>query len=502
VSGQRDRGVALVTLALCLTVLMIFAAFAVDVGAARSARRKAQGTVDGSTLAGGQFLLTADGHLAATTADAIAEEVIEVTHLNFTADATLTDAGTLTLEQWRSRFASCSDADRDTTLFPVRSTISDCISFNNPITRVRVRLPDLNVATYFAGVMGIDELHTHAAAEVELVPDNLGGLLPFGLPSANAEDAEICLKGENQPTLPPCDGGEEGNFGNLDVATYGNSVLGTSTMCNGDTQNRLSGNIALGVDHLLSTYSSGTPISDRDECPDLAVAPNEIMAQTGVGSSLDQGLITGLTVNGHAVAGRLTRGPWADRNVRGGWTLDDRPLWDFIDPSLTAAEVPAECVPGTISSRAHMTQCIDAYRRGHYTVALFTRDDDGDLRPDILQSPRMAWVPQLHAQVWGEPDDTPQRYRIRAFLPVFIQTLYFSCSNNAHGPAGCDGYFNPGEGDYYFDPDAGDFATGPLAENKTLEAVTAMLLTDSMVGPATLSAGPNGLRTYQLVLRR
>lgn len=504
VTDRRDRGVVLVVLALSLTVLMLFAAFAVDIGAARSARRKAQGAVDGSALAGGQLLISADGHLTGVSADTIAQSVIAVTHQNFTDDATMSDAGNLTLLQWQNRFAACTDPDRDAIRFPIVSTVSPCISFNNPITRVRVRLPDLDIATYFAGIIGVDQLRTHAVAEVDLVPGNTGGMLPFGLPSGNADNAEICLKGKNQPSLPPCeDGSEEGNFGNLDVSMYGNPVLGTSSVCNGDTQNRLAANIALGVDHILSTYATGAAIGDRDECPDLAMHPNEIMAQTGVGSSLDEGMITGLEVNGHPITGRLTRGPWADRNVRGSWMLDDRPLWEFIEPTLTAAQVPTTCVPGTISTRAQMTQCINDYRAGSFSVALFTRDDDGDSQPDILQSPRFAWVPQLHADAWGSPDGTPQRYRILAFRPVFMQTLYFSCSNSSGvAGAGCDGYFDPGEGDFYFNPDTGAYATAPLAENKTLEALTALLLTEDMVGPAVVAAGPNGPRTFELVLRR
>lgn len=498
---DRDRGVVLVVIALCLTVLMIFAAFAVDVGAVMSARRKAQGTVDGGTLAGGQLLLTEGGHLTNPTVSSVTDEVLEVTYRNLTGDATMSDAGNLSVAEWRSRFEACDDHDRDSTRFPVISTAGDCISFNTAMTRVRVRLPDLNVATGFAAVIGIDELATHAEAEVELVPDNTGGMLPFGLPSQNAGDSEICLKGKAQPSLPPCDGAEEGNFGNLDVSQYGNPLLGTQTVCSGDTQNRLATNVALGVDHLLSTYTSGTSVSDRDSCPDLSLRPNEIMAQTGVGSSLDRGMITGVTVSGHPVTGRLTRGPWADRNVRGTWQFDDQPLWWFLEPTLTAADVPIECVPGTVSSRSQMIACLTAYVAGGYAIELLGRDDDGD-GPDLLDSPRFAWVPQLHALKWGAADDTPQRYRIKAFRPIFLQTAYFSCRNNTGGPAGCDGYFDPGEGDHYFDPAVGTFATRPLAENKTLEAVTALLLTDDMIGPQVAAAGPNRPATYELVLRR
>lgn len=504
--GGED-GAAVVLVALTVGVLLVFVAFAVDISGALGERRKSQNTVDAAALAGGLMLVDSDGRLTTAAEGPVAQEIIDLSYENLRNDTALSDVNALTASEWSARFAACTDPDRDSTAFPVVSSLSPCISFNSRMTRARVRLPDLTIDTSFASVIGFDSLAVNAAAEVELVPDARSGILPFGLPGGNSGDSEVCLKSKNNPALSPCDGAEEGHFGSVDISMYGNPVMGTPTACSGETQKKLAVNIAIGIDHELSTYSSGTPVLDRQECPDLAATPNSILAQTGVGSSLDRGLIAGEAIGGQTFPGRLTTGPWADRAVRQGSLLDDQPLWAFVDPTLTSAEVPASCVPGAITSKALMVLCLDDYKLAAATAtlpALFTADGDGVPGPDILRSPRFAWVPQLYADNWNaEPDVTPQYYNIEAFRPVFLQTTYFSCSNNTGDSAGCDGWFDPGEGgEFFVVGSTGAPSAGPLRANKTLEALTALLLTDGLVGPEILAAGPNGPRTYELVLRR
>lgn len=505
--AEGERGLAIVLVALTVTVVLVFVAFAVDISAALGERRKSQNTVDAAALAGGLLLVDPGGRLVTPPEDVVAREIIDLAYENVRNDTALSDTNDLTPSEWSARFAACTDPDRDTSAFPVVSTLTPCISFNSRMTRARVRLPDLNVGTSFATVLGIDSLAVSADAEVELVPVARSGVLPFGLPGGSSGDSEICLKSKNQPSLPPCDGGENGQFGSVDISMYGNPVMGTPTECAGQTQNKLAVNIAIGIDHELGSYTSGSPVLDRRECPDLAATPNSILAQTGVGSSLDDGLIAGASVGGPTFPGRLTTGPWAVRRVRSGSQLDDRPLWAFIDPALTAADVPASCVPGTVTSKASMVRCLDDYKLAARTStlpALLTADVDGVPGPDILRSPRFAWVPQLHVDSWGaDPDASPQYYNIETFRPVFLQTAYFSCSNNAQGPAGCDGWFDPGEGgSFYVVGSTGAPSTRSLTANKTLEALTALLLTEGLIGPDVVAAGPTGQRTYELVLRR
>lgn len=494
---RRDEGgFALVFIALMITVLMIFAAFAIDIGTTWGERRKSQNTADAGALSGGRVMLAGKQPLATPPSDVtVANEIIKITHANLFNDSPSGDANDLTLEQWTARFASCTDSERPATLFPVVSSVSPCISYSPGMTRVRVRLPNINVATSFARVMGIDHLTVTAFAEAELVPDGGGGLLPFGLPGMNANAPEVCLKSpsSSHPNAPPCGGPTSGNFGSIDIAFYGNAVLGTNEMCNGGTNLRLRVNIALGVDHPMDEYREAGEETesirdDRASCPDLEARPNQVRGQTGIGSNLEEGLITGTSLNGHPVPGRLTLGPWATKNVRNQTAnLDDRALWEFIDPSTThLALIPPECNPAIITDKAGMRTCLSAYRTGNYTSVLFDIDEDADGKPDIMKSPRFAFVPEFHQLEWGSGTSDP--YQIKAFRPVFLQTLFFTCS----GTNGCDGIFDPGE------PGSGL----PLPKNKGLEAVTAMLLVDSMFPPVVVETGPAGRRDYTLVLRR
>jgi hypothetical protein len=489
VTRARERGVVLVVVALCLTVLMIFAAFAIDFGAARTARRKGQSTVDGGTLAGGQLLVSDAGTLTGADPDVVADEVIEVTHLNLTDDGALSDAGSLTLEEWRARFVTCTDPDRDEERFPNTSDVSDCISFNSQMTRIRVRLPDLNVGTYFATVIGVDSLDVHAVAEADLVPDGAaGGVLPFGL-LGGVGGPEVCLKSGSQPDLPPCNGPASGNFGTVDVKFFGNPVLGTTEACTGIPNTRLPVNIAAGIDHRLSVYVPGTtPVANEDVvCPDLAVQPNQVDGLTGLRTdTLDQGLIDGTSLDDHPIPGRLTGTPWATRLVRtGSDEVDDEPLWSFIDPTLTEADAPVECIPSitAITTKADMVTCINAYVAGSYTADLFGLDADGIAGPDILRSPRLAWVPEFHQTAWGSGESDP--YEVAGFRPVFLQTLYFCQGNSCIS-------FEPGE--------AGPGL--PVNANRAAEALTALLLPGAALPQAVHDEGPGGDPTYELVLRR
>ena len=488
---RGDRGAVLILMALLLTTLMIFAALAVDIGAARSARRKAQGTVDSSALGGGQLLITETGTLTSVTANDVADQVIKITHENMTGDATMSEEGALSLPEWRNRFRDCTDPDRDATRFPVVSTASPCISFNTTISRVRVRMPDLHIGTNFAGIIGVDELTTSAFAEVDLIPSGSGGVLPFGL-LAGATGPEVCLKTGSAPVLPPCNGPDTGNFGTLDYPFFGNPVIGTPEMCTGGGPLRLAVNIAAGIDHRLSEYVSGTPVDDRASCPDLALRPNQIAGRTGmVAQTLSDGLITGMDLAGHPIPGRLTNGPWTTRLAqRNSPPLDDRPLWMFLDPSLTTTDAPASCVGSitVIDSKAEMAQClVDYVAASSYTAPIFSADIDGTSGVDLLRSPRLAWVPRFHESNWGPGASDP--YRILRFEPVFLQTTYFACNS---GTGGCAGIFDPGE-----------IGSGlPVNNNRRAEALTALLLTPSMLPAAVIEPGPNGPVVHELVLRR
>ncbi|MDX1450156.1 MAG: hypothetical protein R3246_13960, partial [Acidimicrobiia bacterium] len=69
---------------------------------------------------------------------------------------------------------------------------------------------------------------------------------------------------------PPCDAPTTGNFGVLDAPHFGNSELGTSQKCSGDTNGRLAVNIALGLDHVVLPRNGAASV--QDTCPNIAAA--------------------------------------------------------------------------------------------------------------------------------------------------------------------------------------------------------------------------------------
>jgi hypothetical protein len=486
---EDERGLVLVFTALVVVVLMIFVAYSVDLGALTNERRQDQTSADASALAGAGVLNAG--------ADAAAAKVIDFSYRNLVTGSTPAE--------WTTRWAACSDPGRNTTEYPVVSTQSPCISFNAYLTRVRVRIPNMSVPASFSRVAGFDQLLSTAVAEAELIYGFSAGVLPFGLPGGSAGNTEICLKSgpsSHAPNQQPCDGPETGNFGSLDITWYGNPLIGTPSLCTGNTNGRLSGNMALGVDHPLDEYrgpdeAPAEPTEairdDRTLCPDQGARPNQVMGQTGVGSNLDDGMVSSIDIDGRTVQGRLTRSPFATRVVRTGTpAVDDKPLWQFIDPTLTSG-IPPSCVRSAIGSKVQMRACLADYAAGvgcgatPCNVALFTQDTDGDATNgvvDIQRSPRFAFVPELWASEWGSGSGD---YLIRRFRTVFLQSTYYGCNAN-----NCSASHDPGE-------------TGsgiPASSNKQLEGLTALLLMNQMFPAAVIDQAPGHTGTATIVLRK
>jgi hypothetical protein len=219
--------------------------------------------------------------------------------------------------------------------------------------------------------------------------------------------------------------------------------------------------------------------------------PNTLVTQTGIGSNLHEALIE--TDNAPYVGGNarlrrtsgLTYWDGTDtRTVTGKTGVDNKPLWEFLDPGLTAATVPVACLPSSFVTNPNKTQlnaCFTAYNAGSYTVPLFTKDSDNDRTSgvvgdgvyDIQLSPRFAFIPEFHDSSFGSGTS---QLAIKRFRAAFIQTLYFSCGGS------CDVIFNPGE-----------TGTGlPGASNKEVDSMTAMIFKDSMLPDEVIESGPGG----------
>ena len=471
-----EGGFVIVFVALTLVVSLVFVAFALDIGAGVTERRQDQTGVDAAVLAGVQAYpsgLVA----AATTAIGEARKNLKQTYTN---------------AQWKAMWAGCTDNGRPadytvmgTPLDPTDSTgtltmTTACVTFNTSRTRMRVRLPQIAVPTSFAGIVGVKSINVSAVAEAEISGT---GVLPFGLLASAASQSESCLKATSNghDTTEPCNGPDNGNFGSLDSPLYGNPQFGTTTKCSGDTNGRLVTNMIKGIDHQLDEYQEAGEAGEavrNDAC--FTSRPNQVWTQTGIGNNLDIGLMRGTAGDGLP---RLRRTPYQTRNVT-GVAADDKPLWEFIPNGLIAGADPATTVPATCTresfvgadrSKTHLAQCLADYRAGGYTTPLFTSDtiDPGDGTYDIELGPRFAFVPLFWENAWGTGTET---HLIKAFLPVYIQTLFFGCNGNT-----CALTWNPGEN-----------GNGPLGNNEKVESMTAMLLPNTTLPSSIIDAGPGG----------
>ena len=461
-----DRGVIAVMAAIFAVVIFGIAALAVDAGAAYNVRRTSQNSADGAALG-------AAGSLPASTPDATSK-AMELSYDGSGESGSMAD--------WQTAFANCTDPGH---LAQV-STAGQCISYSEFSTRVRVRIPNQTLSTGFGRVLGFSSLTTHAFAVAGLVYSFAAGVLPFGVLSTAANSTEVCLKSSSNGTAPdqtPCNGSVDGNFGNLDFAFYGNPALGTQTLCTGSQQDRLAANMILGVDHPLAVWD-GMLREDVDYCAnhgaDQGARPDAAMSQTGNGSALQPGMITGgaagstlANLIGRPLKGRLANTPYATTDL-GGFQIDTKPRWEFIDPSLTTANgIPASCVRSAISTKAQMAPCLTDYKTSGSTTPLFTVDADTNTpQVDLQASPRFAYVPVLRETTWGTGNSAT--YTFQSFQPVFLQTTYYKCN----GSGGCE----------HFDP--GSAPTSNVNGNLGVQAVTAFLLPTNTLPASINSTAP------------
>lgn len=424
---NSEQGTTLVVVVISLVVLLGFSAIAIDAAAAWALRRQDQSAADTGALAGALF--TAGKDQATAVADAT-DEVIRITYDTVDPD--------MSLAQWRARWLGCVDPAKPA-IFAVTGA-SDCISFTSNLNKIRVQTPDIPWRTSFARVIGFDEVHTSAVAEVDTELTGGGGVLPFAMPASAAGTGEICLKtGSNPKTISPCDGPDEGNFGFLDYTVFGDPEAGISSICNGGNS-RLENNIAEGIDHPLGEIATppATSYTDRDACTDgnFNAQPYQVDTKTGnISHALDDGLVD---VTGTGVPGRL-RNSDNTVNVR-GHAIDNTPLWSY----LTAA---GQSYCGTPTSHDALIACLDGYRASGATAVLFTED--------LGNSPRFGWVPLLHQSTLGPGSTT---VAIADFQPVYIQTTFWGCN-----AASCDIEWDPGEAQ-----------PGPGSSNVLVEAATAI----------------------------
>ncbi len=492
--ASDDRGGAAVLLAITLVVLLGFAALAVDSGIAFDDRRQQQSAADFGALAASQF--------ARTGSAAVHPDCTGLTLTDFAACRGAEEALRVINGTLAGRF---TDADWDTCVDPNKpsdysqsSFISDCISFTANMQRVRVVLPGTEIETAFAGVMGFDSLDVGAFAEASVDLDIIGGVLPFAIGPGGAGSNQACFFAQATPTLniEPCDGPAQGNFGKLNVRLYGNSTYGTPEICSGGIAQRMATNIITGSDHPLEpTWRVPGTVNDNINCAAITNPVDQVEVWTGnAAGALGEGFFGGIATPG--LEGRLLcKGSLSsssgareayplgtheseacvDINNSMPEAIDHTPLWSYVDAGVSSA-VGGACTPGggSIKDRVEMEACLAAWKalpddeKKSFGGSLFTNH--------LGNSPRFGGVPILHA----DPGTGFAAYNIIGFLPVYIETIYFSCAGTT-----CTTVHSPGEASIGPCPNPLTSATSscgwPRNGYQLIEAVTVFILSLDML---------------------
>ncbi len=467
-----ERGAVLVMTTIIMVVLLGVSAIVVDLGFTWQKRREVQNSADAAALGAAQ-------DLPSTVA----------------ASATAKSLAYTNVKDGVFQWPTCTDGRH----LAVQSADTVCVSFDSSFTRVRVQLPEQVFPTTFGKVIGFDETRVRAHATARVVGAGFGSIVPFALFSGFTMGLACMKQGPSGHRIATCDDPETGNFNLLDITQYGNESLKTPARCGNSFQRaRVIDNIAIGADHMFSTYTGTTTV---DGCG--VPGPNTIPPRTGNDlAAFDLGLVHGTASDtSDGGAARLTRGQYPKANVLGR-QLDNKPLWEYIE-NATLPGIPTSCQRATfdgllastpvaqqqVTMQQALEQCFEDYETGGYTGVVFGANTNpfGEEVPtdlyDIQLTPRFAYVPQFVQAV--PPNGSSSNLNIATFRPIFMEDTYAGCSG------GCSVNFSPGP-----------WNTGSLGEsNQNAVAMTGWVFATSML-PQGLRGNPAavGQNTYvQLV---
>lgn len=445
--ARGDDGLVIPIIALTLVLLMVSAAFVLDLGFVYSERRDDQNSVDAATLSGAVQLLKTQ-----STQGAVNEILAKVND----------DLGrSVPVSEW----LSCND---DSSLARTAATLSltpatDCISFSAGFDRVRVRMPDQTVKTNFARVVGLNSFTSSAFAEVSTTPAG-GGALPFVVTALNGAGDHICLRtdgtgGAEPPDEKPPPGDPYGTGFQLDPCNKANydaqqGARGTIKPywyngCNKPTGNQsIVDAIMVGMDHQLGVFEPEVSLSPGSSANALdsnagarfdgggactTIFPNTVDVDTGLTTGLLTCALLESPCNSGSSAtagksGRLSGNSSVAKFVELG--VNDQPLWNYFVSSLPSGS-PASC--STAKSgltefylrRAALSDCLAKWTSGQ----LF-QDSIGDEK-------RLGFVPRIAesaiCDVQPSPPSDPDcqgsngpldNVHVNSFSPVYIDGLY------------------------------------------------------------------------------
>lgn len=471
---KADHGASAMFIAFAMVLLMGMAALVIDAtGAGFNERRQDQIGADTAVMAGAVELVTGG------SVQEIVDEIVDYVNLNVRP---------VSFEEWE---ACTDDPSSQLTLvvsddFPSVTPATPCISFEF-LERIRVRLPDQEIETTFARVIGFNTVTTSAEAEA------LGNVFPGGgagppfvvLNGASGGELACLRTGPQSEPIPPLMTGNGPGipaslgtepdpcdesvydpasqfFGVLDPLVYFNNATGEVTC----KQNLTEYLIARGIDHNLSTFDPdyvvgvsdplGPAVTQDDCAPEAVTGVNTMPMKTGLSASeLRCGMLTsqgGLCANsvspgsagGNNVPARLHLGPHVQNtHTFLGERMDNSALWDFLaNYASLGLNWPAECQSihdnrnagswDYFDKKDEMIACLQAWNSSSHD-RLFTED--------IITTPRFAWIPHLaESNLTTDPGPCPlggasDCVHFNAWQPVYLQTLYTLITG---GPGGGD----------------------------------------------------------------
>jgi len=441
---HSEAGAVLPISALIILLLLVFAAFAVDLGAAWAERRQDQTAADAAAMAGAIEYVRSNPTEAEVVA--LVKDYVE-RNIGYPA----TSAGWSTCPTPTDGFQ------------PIGG--NNCISLKQASTEssdtlFRVQLPKQPVETAFARVIGIDTIDVDAFA-IAQIEKNQGvqGALPFVLP--NNPGTEYCLG------TPPsgqarevCEGPSNGFFGSADSPFFGaaEDPWGTTSCADSPANNntRIRWNSAIGIDHFLRIApDSADPVAGADVCAatqDPSYIPYAIVADQGSLTQASDGFIGDPQFGSLTLPGRLRQtggSPASWRPVpkgNGSISLDNVGLWEYlVHPANNGSPCSAAKFAGKTGTEltAQMVSCLQTPGDVKFSEAL-------------LQSPRFALIPQLdvdQAAIGAIGPNAKAAINIIKFVPVYLQATWYNCSavecmyfDADDAPAIRPEVFEPGEG--------------------------------------------------------
>jgi hypothetical protein len=523
---EDERGAVLPIVGLLIVVLIVFAAFTVDLGAAWSQQTRNQSAADAGVLAGAVGVLDGEG-----SNPLIIANVMDFVDSNLDPDVLA------------SEWSACTDPEVDNGNFaPLDGSVTACISLSvgtESRSRIlRVNLPERNVETSFAKVIGVDTLATSGFAEAEVFQAEGGGVLPFVVPSDNS--LEYCI-GDVPGGLAndPCDGPQRGKFGDVDSPFEGTVDPGTDA-CPGDPNlnTRLAWNAAIGLDHIVieaggnDAAAGWSPAAGADICDAFLPDPDgwfPYALKLGNGNPQPSALTAGFAGDGPfgttaALPGRLRQGGGITGDERpvpsgnGTVALDNVGLWEYLTRTGTPGnpdDANNKCdgnhpdyhpaLPDLYDPTTTMSQCLQS---GDPDFNYGGADSDA-----ILSSPRFALIPRLwlnQAQLDGAGPGT--FHNIKEFVPAYVQTTFWNCSAvdcmaferfddaTPGDPSDDPRFFSPGMGDV-----EGCVIQGNGCKNNVhlaLVGVTAFVLDRGDVPPQAFGGGPDAEDALFVLLHR